>query len=117
MLTRDDAQRLLLGALGEFARDWEPVGDVTEVTSQDPNHWLSGAGTFGVILRHRTTQELKVLGRRSGPQPASYHRGISHLVLQAYSERNTDPVRRYLEEVGIGSRQSSGGRPVTFRAG
>jgi len=56
-----------------------------------------------------------VLGRRTGPQPAGYHRGISHLVLQAYSDRNTDPVRRYLEEVGIG--KASNGRKPAFRAG
>ncbi len=117
MLTRDDAQRFMVGVLGEFAPDWEPISEVAEVTAQDPNHWLSGAGTFGVILRHRTTHALKVLGRRSGPQPATYHRGISHLVLQAYNDRNTDPVRRYLEEIGIAPRQSSGGHPVVFRAG
>src|SRR5215510_12167915 len=98
MLARDDAQRFLIGALGEFAPDWEPIGDVSELTGQDPDVWLSGVGTFGVILRHRSTNELKVLGRRSGPDPATYHRGISHLVLQAYRDRNTDPVRRYLEE-------------------
>jgi len=115
VLSREDAQRFLLGALGEFAPDWEPVGDVTEVTAQDPNAWLSGVGTFGVILRHRSTQEVKVLGRRSGPQPASYHRGISQFVLTAYSDRNTDPVRRYLEEVGIA--RPSGGRRPAFRAG
>ena len=56
-----------------------------------------------------------MLGRRAGPEPATYHRGISHLVLKAYSDRNTDPVRRYLEEVGL-ARESSGGRPM-FRAG
>ncbi len=115
MLTRDDAQRFLVGALAEFAPDWEPMSDVTEVTGQDPNAWLSGVGTFGVILRHRATNALKVLGRRAGPQPATYHRGISHLVLQAYSDRNTDPVRRYMEEVGL-ARESSGGKPI-FRAG
>ena len=115
MLSRENAQRFLLGALGEFAPDWEPVSDVTEVTAQDPNAWLSGVGTFGVILRHRTSQAMKVLGRRTGPQPAGYHRGISHLVLQAYSDRNTDPVRLYLEEVGIG--KASNGRKPAFRAG
>ena len=114
MLTRDDAQRFLVGALGEFAPNWEAVSDVTEIAAQEPNAWLSGVGTFGVILRHRTTQALKVLGRRTGPQPASYHRGISHLVLKAYSDRNTDPVRRYLEEVGI---SASNGRKPAFRAG
>ena len=117
MLTRDDAQRLLIGALREFASDWEPVSELTEVTAQDPDAWLSGAGTFGVILRHRATAAVKVLGRRSGPPPATYHRGISHLVLQAYNERNTDPVRRYLEEVGIETRQASTGRASIFRAG
>jgi len=116
MLTSVEAQRLLGSALREFAPDWEPVGEVKEIDAQDPNHWLSGIGTFSVILRHRSTNALKVLGRRNGPPPATYHRGISYLVLHAYGERTTDPVCRYLQEVGISTRQG-GGRSLSFRAG
>lgn len=102
MLAREDAQRLFLRVLSEFAPEWELVGDVGEVTIRDPEHWLSGIGTFGVTVRHRRTGALKVLGRRAGlGTEVSYHRGISFLVLEAYADRNTDPIRRYLQEVGV----------------
>jgi hypothetical protein len=105
MLSRDEAQGLLRRALAEFAPDWEFRGSVTEVTTRDPQHWLSGIGTFGAMLQHRGSGAMKVLGRRAGSgSGVSYHRGISFLVLQAYGERNTDPVRRYLDEIGIASR-------------
>lgn len=102
MLTREQAQRLFLRALAEFAPDWEPVGEMIEVTVRDPEHWLSGVGTFGIMLQHRRTGAIKVLGRRAGAGPnATYHRGISFLVLEAYADRNVDPIRRYLQEVGL----------------
>ncbi|HEY7649996.1 MAG TPA: hypothetical protein VID04_13435 [Methylomirabilota bacterium] len=104
MLTRDEAEGLLQRVLDEFAPEWDPMGPVNEVTPRDPEHWLSGIGTFGVMLQHRRSGTVKVLGRRTGRVSASsvsYHRGISFVVLQAYSERNTDPVRRYLDEIGI----------------
>lgn len=104
MLTRDEAQGLLHRLLAEFAPEWESMGPVSEVTTRDPQHWLSGIGTFGVMLQHRGSGSVKVLGRRAGSDSGvSYHRGISFLVLQAYGERNTDPVRRYLEEIGVAS--------------
>jgi hypothetical protein len=41
-----------------------------------------------------------VLGWRSGDfRGASYHRGISYRVLEAYADRITDPIRRYFEEI------------------
>jgi hypothetical protein len=95
---------MVRGLLGEFAPDWQVVGEVTEVTVHDPEHWLSGNGTFGVMLQHRATGRLKILGRRAGAGPgASYHRGISFVLLQAYAQRNMDPIRRYLNEVGVAS--------------
>lgn len=106
MLTRDEAQGLLHRVLAEFAPEWDSMGPVSEVTTRDPEHWLSGIGTFGVMLQHRSRGTVKVLGRRAGSgagSGVSYHRGISFLVLQAYGERNTDPVRRYLEEIGVAS--------------
>lgn len=111
MLPRQDAQELFHRALAEFAPGWEPVGELTEVTTRDPEHWLSGIGTFGVMLQHRDTGILKVLGRRAGAGPgATYHRGISFLVLEAYGQRNTDPIRRYLEETGLTRRPSDASR-------
>jgi hypothetical protein len=104
MLTRDEAQRLLQSILDEFAPEWDPMGPVNEVTTRDPEHWMSGIGTFGVMLQHRRSGTVKVLGRRTGPvsgSSVSYHRGISFVVLKAYGERNTDPVRRYLDEIGV----------------
>jgi hypothetical protein len=102
MLTRADAHQLFCQALSEFAPDWQPAGELVEVTVHDPHHWLSGIGTFGAMLQHRATGTVKVLGRREGAGPgASYHRGISFLVLEAYAERNTDPIQRYLQEVGV----------------
>jgi hypothetical protein len=104
MLTRDEADSLLQRVLDEFAPEWDSMGPVNEVTTRDPEHWLSGVGTFGVMLQHRQSGTVKVLGRRAGSASGasvSYHRGISFLVLKAYSERNTDPVRRYLDEIGI----------------
>jgi hypothetical protein len=101
MLSREDAERLLGLALAEFAPEWEVAAPVAEVTFRDRDPWLSGIGTFGATLRHRQTGAIKVLGRRDGSEPASYHRGISYQVLEAYRERNTDPVWRYFREVCI----------------
>lgn len=102
MLTGPEAQRLLTSALEEFAPDWAVAGSVAPVSIREPDPWLSGVGTFGVTLRHRTTGAVKVLGRRGGAGPgAEYHRGISFLVLEAYRQRNTDPIRRYLAEVRL----------------
>jgi hypothetical protein len=102
MLSREEAENLFHRVLAEFAPDWGSMGPLSEVTTRDPQHWLSGIGTFGAMIQHRGTGAVKVLGRRAGAGPGvSYHRGVSFLVLQAYSERNTDPIRRYLEEIGV----------------
>jgi len=102
MMSRYDARRLLQEALGEFAPRWEISEDPTEVTVRDPHHWLSGIGTFGVTIRDRATGATKVLGRRNGPeQTATFHRGLSGLVLEAYCEGSRDPMMRYLQEIGI----------------
>lgn len=113
MLHRDHALSLLRAALREFAPEWEIVGECTEVTLRNPDHWLSGIGTFGGMLRHAPTGALKILGRRAGGEPnAAYHRGVSFLVLEAYAERNTDPIRRYLDELGILPVTSTASRPT-----
>ena len=102
MVPGEDAQRLFELALREFAPDWEISAKLVEVTLRDPHHWLSGIGTFGATLRHRTTGTVKVLGRRAGPEEgATFHRGISFVILEAYIERSIDPIWRYLQEIGI----------------
>jgi hypothetical protein len=102
MISRDEARRLLRQALEEFAPQWEIVADPAEVTIRDPHHWLSGIGTFGAKLRERTTGSVKVLGRRTGSEEgATFHRGISGLVLEAYLDGSSDPIRRYLHEIDV----------------
>lgn len=101
MLTREQALETFLSALRDLAPQWDPLGDFRELTARDPGNWTSGSGSYGATLRHRVTGALKVLGRRRGPLQAHYHRGVSFLVLEAYRQRSTDPMRRYLEEVGL----------------
>ena len=113
MISRDDARRLLQRALEEFAPQWELCSDPRQVTIQDPHHWLSGIGTFGVTLRERATGTMKVLGRRGGPEAgATFHRGISGLVLEAYGDGSRDPIRRYLQEIGAAETSFPPGRPA-----
>lgn len=122
MISRDEARRLLQLALEEFAPRWEICADPSPVTIQDPHHWLSGIGTFGVTLRERATGTMKILGRHRGPEEgATFHRGISGLVLEAYGDGSSDPIRRYLQEIGVGGtivppRHPSKGGSRTFTA-
>jgi hypothetical protein len=116
MLLREDAEQLLAMALKEFAPDWEIVDPVTEVTIRDQDHWLSGIGTYGTTLRNRHTSAVKVLGRRGGDDPANHHRGVSYLVLEAYGDRNTDPIWRYFQEVCVAECQK-GPRRAGLRLG
>lgn len=102
MLLPEQVQRLFQLALIEFAPDWEIAGVVAELSLHNPEHWVSGLGTFGLILRSRPTGSIKVLGWRTGEiSNATYYRGISYRVLEAYADRITDPMRRYFEEIGI----------------
>lgn len=99
---RLDSQRLLEAAVREFSADWEVVGECAPVVLSDASQWPSSARSFQATLRHRTTGAQKVLGRRTAADAAvSCHRGLAYLVLQAYAERNTDPIRRYFDEIGI----------------
>lgn len=102
MLLPEQVHRLFQLALVEFAPDWEIAGESAELSLHNPEHWVSGLGTFGLILRSRGTGSVKVLGWRTGEiKNATYHRGISYRVLEAYADRITDPIRRYFEEIGI----------------
>jgi hypothetical protein len=99
---RLDSRRLLEAAVREFGGDWEVVGECSPVDLSDVSQWPSSARSFQVTLRHRTTGAQKVLGRRTvADAAASCHRGLAYLVLQAYAERNTDPIRRYFDEIGL----------------
>lgn len=102
MLSPEEARRLFEQALIEFAPEWEVV-DVYEVNSRDRDHWPSGDRTFGFTIQHQTSGSMKVLGRRKGDEPtASYHRGVSFRLLEAYNSRFTEPITRYLEEIDVG---------------
>jgi hypothetical protein len=95
-------QRLLEAALREFGPDWEVASECSPINAGDPDHWPSGTRSFQVTLRHRATGARKILGRRTaGDAAARCHRGIAQLVISAYGERNTDPIRRYFGEIGI----------------
>jgi len=102
MLLPEQVQRLVELALAEFAPEWQVTGLCSELSLHNPDHWVSGLGTFGLILRNRQSRSAKVLGWRSGDfRGATYHRGISYRVLEAYADRITDPIRRYFEEIGL----------------
>lgn len=102
MISREDARRAFGLALRDLAPRWEVCVDLTEVTIRDPHHWLSGVGTFGATLRDPASGRLKVLGRRHGPEEgATFHRGVSGLILEAYLNGTVDPVWRYLAEIDV----------------
>ncbi len=116
MLAGNQSQRLIELGLAEFAPDWEVVGPCVELSVSEPNDWLSGAGSYGVTLRHRRTGALKVVGRRRGEWPdAGYHRGLSFRVLDAYAERNIDPMLRFFQEIGVADRSTSARRTMGRR--
>ena len=102
MLLPEQVQRLLELALAEFAPQWQVASGCTELSLNNADHWVSGLGTFGLVLRNRQNRSAKILGWRNGDfMNATYHRGISYRVLEAYADRITDPIRRYFEEVGL----------------
>ena len=102
MLAQADFQSALALALGEFAAAWTIVGDCAPVDRFDANHWGSGPQSFQVTLRHRVTGHLKVLGRRATYEPgASVHPAVALTLIGAYRHGNPEPIRRYLEEIGV----------------
>ena len=120
MLLPEQVQRLVELALAEFAPEWQVTGLCSELSLHNHDHWVSGLGTFGLILRNRHSRSAKVLGWRSGDfRGASYHRGISYRVLEAYADRITDPIRRYFEEIGLmmpGRVSTRGAQPAAARS-
>src|SRR5438132_13617723 len=102
MLLPEQVQRLVELALAEFAPEWQVTGLCSELSLHNPEHWVSGLGTFGLILRNRQNRSAKVLGWRSGDfRSATYHRGISYRVLEAYAVRITDPISRFFDAIGL----------------
>jgi hypothetical protein len=113
MLAQADFERALAFALGEFAPAWEIVGDCAPVDPVDPSHWGSGSRSFQVTLRHRVTGRLKVLGRRAADDPnASFHPAVALSPIGAYRHGDTEPIRRYLEEIGVAA--TTAGDAATF---
>lgn len=108
MLAHADFQRALALALGEFAPAWTIVGDCSPVDHFDASHWGSGPLSFQVTLRHRVTGHLKVLGRRVSYEPgASVHPAVALPLVGAYRHGNSEPIRRYFEEIGVAAASTS----------
>src|SRR2546430_11240835 len=102
VLLPEQVQRLFQLALAEFASDWEIAGVRTELSLHKPEHWASGLGTFGLVLRNRMTGGAKGLGWRTGePSDAAHYPGISCRILEAYAGPIMDPLPRYFEEIGL----------------
>ena len=60
------------------------------------DHWVSGLGTFGLVLRNRATGHAKVLGSRKGELPnATYHPD---------SDYNGPDELQYIVNDGVASR-------------
>jgi hypothetical protein len=108
MLAQADFQRALALALGEFAPAWTIVGECSPVDRLDASHWGSGPQSFQVTLRHRVTGHLKVLGRRVSYEPtASLHPAVALSLIGAYRHGNPEPIRRFLEEIGVAAVSAS----------
>ncbi len=108
MLAQADFQRALALALGEFAPAWTIVGECSPVDRLDASHWGSGPQSFQVTLRHRVTGHLKVLGRRASYEPtASLHPAVALSLIGAYRHGNPEPIRRFLEEIGVAAAAAS----------
>ena len=104
MLAQADFQRALSLALGELAPGWTLVGDCAPVDRSDASHWGSGPQSFQATLRHRVTGHVKVLGRRSAYEPgATVHPAVALSLIGAYRHGNSEPIRAYLQEIGVAS--------------
>ena len=111
MLAQADFQRALALALGEIAPAWTIIGDCSPVDRFDTSHWGSGPQSFQVTLRHRVTGHLKVLGRRAAYEPgATVHPAVALSLIGAYRHGNSEPLRVYLEEIGVAAGIASDGR-------
>ena len=108
MLAQADLQNALAQALREFGPAWKVVSECSPVDPLDPSHWAVGSQSFHVNIRHRVTGRLKVLGRRVAEEPsASLHRAVAHSLVDSYVHGNADPIRRYLEDIGVAASAES----------
>jgi hypothetical protein len=115
MLAQADFQRALALALGELAPVWTIVGECSPVDRLDGSHWGSGPQSFQVTLRHRVTGDLKVLGRRVSYEPtASVHPAVALSLIGAYRHGNPEPLRRFLEEIGVAAAAPTVSEPSHF---
>jgi hypothetical protein len=113
MVSQADLERTLALALDELAPAWKIIGDCAPVDPFDPSHWDSGSRSVLVTLRHRVTGHLTILGRRVAHEPnASLHPAVALSLIEAYRRGNPEPVRRYLEEVGVAT--TTAGDGATF---
>ena len=102
--------------LGEFAPAWTIVGECSPVDRLDASHWGSGPQSFQVTLRHRVTGHLKVLGRRVSYEPgATVHPAVALSLIGAYRHGNPEPIRRYLEEIGVAAAALAGDATQFFQ--
>ena len=116
MVSQADVERTLALALGELAPAWKIIGECAPVDPFDPSHWDSGSQSVLVTLRHRVTGHLKVLGRRVAYEPnAGLHRAVAFSLIEAYRRGNPEPIRRYLEEIGVAATTSGDATTVFFR--
>jgi hypothetical protein len=113
MLAQADSQRALAQALGEFAPAWRIVGDCVPVDRLDTSHWGSGPQSFHVTLRHGVTGHLKVLGRRAPDQSgATVHPAVALSLIGSYRHGNSEPIRAYLEEIGVAAAAAGTAKPI-----
>lgn len=90
---REDPQMLLEAALRELAPAWKIVS--WPVSAPD------GREEWRVILRHRISGHLKLLGGLGDHDPGGRPRGLAAWVVEAYRLGNREPLGRYLEDVGV----------------
>src|SRR6266513_922348 len=95
-------EETLARALSEFCPAWKIASDCSPVDPFDPSHWATDTQSCQVTLRHRVTGRLTVLGRRISDEPSTrLHRGVALSLIEAYGRGDPDPLRRYLEEIGV----------------
>lgn len=116
MLAQADFERALGLALFEFAPAWTIVGLCAPVDRLDASHWGSGPQSFQVTLRHQATGRLKMLGRKIASEPgATVHPAVALSLIGAYRHGNSEPIRAYLEEIGVMTASTSGASQVFHR--
>jgi hypothetical protein len=116
MLAQADFERALGFALFEFAPAWTIVGGCAPVDRFDASHWGSGPQSFRVTLRHHATGRLKMLGQRLANEPgATVHPAVALSLVGAYRHGNSEPIRAYLEEIGVVTGNPSGAGQVLHR--